>query len=75
MLGCGVVVCGLDEGDDEIFDRGQELVGLSVVLMPGIYLKSRLTSSTSPARCSPWLRPFAGLDGIDEPFVAIVRFN
>lgn len=33
----------------------------------------RPTSSTSPARCKPWPCPFTGLDGIDEPLVAIVE--
>ena len=33
MLQGGVVVCGADEGDDEIFDCGEELVIVSVYIL------------------------------------------
>jgi len=76
VLGCGVVVCCLNEGDDEILDRREELVRWSASIKPrkpfDVFIVDRLTSSTSPARCNPWPWPFAGREGIDEPFVTIV---
>jgi hypothetical protein len=67
-LHCGIIVCCPNEGDDEVFDRSQELWWLLVELLGSCGLEVIHTSSNSSARCKP-SSATAGREGIEDPFV------